>query len=454
MRKFIDIDRETPMLLPCDLREWVPEDDMVHFVIESVEGMKLQQFTVNERGTGSKQYPPVMMLALLIYCYANGIFSSRRIERATYRDIGVRYLTADKHPDHDTIAKFRRENFDAIAECFVCVLELARKLKLLKVGTVSVDGTKVKANASKYKNVSYERAGHLYEQLEIEVRELLEKAEKADSSEQEEGQSLPKEIAHRENLRQKMETARRELQERAREKAEVERGEYERKVAERENRHGKSKGKRPKPPKEEPAPQEQVNLVDKDSRLMRKNKRSGYEQSYNAQAVVDADGTQLVLGARITQSASDSNELVEDVREVPVSVGKVEKVLADSGYVNEKQVEDLDSDHIDVYMATGAESKQCRRKHDYRPEKAAQKPARKVKAQWLKRMQAKLETETGRALYARRKQTVEPVFGIIKQCMGFRQFLLRGVDKVTGEWQLVTMAYNFKRLWNLQMANE
>lgn len=454
MRKFIDIDRETPMLLPHDLREWVPEDDMVHFIIESVEGMKLQRFKVNERGTGSRQYPPEMMLELLIYCYANGIFSSRRIERATYRDIAVRYLTADTHPDHDTIATFRRENFDAVAECFVGVLEIARMLKLLKVGTVSVDGTKVKANASQYKNVSYERAGQIHKQLEIEVIELLKKAEEADSREQEDGQSLPEEISRRENLRQKMEAARREIEERVRQRAEAERAEYESKVATRENRQGKSKGKNIKPPEEEPKGTEQVNVVDKDSRLMKKNKRSGYEQCYNAQAVVDADGAQLVLGARITQCASDSNELEEDVRAVPESVGKVEKVLADSGYVNEKQVEALESDDIDVYMATGAESKQCRRKYDYRPEKVAKGEARAVKAQWLKLMKAKLETETGRALYARRKQTVEPVFGIIKHCMGFRQFLLRGLKKVAGEWQLVTMAYNFKRLWNLKMATE
>jgi transposase len=450
MRKFIDIDRETPMLLPCDLREWVLEDDMVHFVIESVEGMNLQKFKINERGTGSKQYPPEVMLELLIYCYASGIFSSRRIERATYRDIAVRYLTADKHPDHDTIAKFRRENFDAIAESFVGVLELARKLKLLKVGTVSVDGTKLKANASKHKNVSYGRAGQLCEQLEMEVKELLKKAEEADNREQEDGQTLPKEIAYRETLRQKLQGARRELEERARQRAEAERAEYERKVAEREKRH--RKGRKIKPPKEKPEPQEQMNLVDKDSRLMRKNKRSGYEQSYNAQAVVDAEGAQLVLGARITQCANDSNELLEDVSSVPESVGKAEKVLADSGYINEEQVGDLEGDNIEVYVATGAESKQNRRKYDYRPENAAKRRAREVKAQWLKRMKAKLETETGRALYARRKQTVEPVFGIIKQCMGFRQFLLRGVEKVSGEWQLVTTAYNFKRLWNLKMA--
>ena len=168
--------------------------------------------------------------------------------------------------------------------------------------------------------------------------------------------------------------------------------------------------------------------------------------------MVDAEGAQLVLGARITQCANDSHELLEDVSAIPESVGKVEKVLADSGYINEKQVGDLERDDIEVYVATGAESKQNRRKYDYRPENAAKRKDREVKALWLKRMKAKLETETGRALYARRKQTVEPVFGIIKQCMGFRQFLLRGVEKVSGEWQLVTTAYNFKRLWNLKIA--
>lgn len=454
MTKFKNIDRETLMLLPPDMREWVPEDDMVHFVIEAVEGMKLKSFRVNERGTGSEQYPPQMMLSLLIYCYANGIFGSRRIERATYRDIAVRYISANTHPDHDTIAKFRRENFDAIAESFIGVLELARKLKFLKVGTVSVDGTKIKANASKYKNISYKRAGELKEQLEIEVRELMKKAEEADSKEHEDGQSLPKDISNREKLRQKMQWAIREIEERTKRRAEAERVEYERKLAERDKRQGKRKGKKIKPPQEKPEPQEHLNLVDKDSRLMRKNKQSGYEQSYNAQAVVDADGTQMVIGARITQCASDSNELEEDVMAVPESVGKVKKVLADSGYVNEKLVEDLEKDNIEVYVATGAESKQIRRKYDYRPEKATKQSNREVKAQWLKNMKAKLETETGRALYARRKKTVEPVFGIIKQCIGFRQFLLRGVEKVTGEWQLVTTAYNFKRLWNLTMATK
>jgi transposase len=163
--RFVSANRNQPLLFSPDLREWIPEDDLIHFVIQAVEGLKLNAFKVNVKGSGSAQYPPHMVLSLLIYCYASGVFSSRRIERATYRDIAVRYLTADTHPDHDTIAKFRRENFDAVASCFVHVLELARELKLLKVGTVSVDGTTLKANASKNRNVRYDRAGELVQQL-------------------------------------------------------------------------------------------------------------------------------------------------------------------------------------------------------------------------------------------------------------------------------------------------
>ena len=212
MEKYINVDRDTPMLLPPDLREWIAENDMVHFVIDAIEGMRIEKFKVNHRGTGSAQYPPRMMLTLLIYCYANGIFGSRRIERATYRDIAVRYLTGNTHPDHDTIAKFRRENFEAVSECFVRVLELAGELRLLRVGTVSVDGTKIKANASKHKNVGYERAGELVEHLETEVQGLLKKAEEVDGREEGTEQGLPEEIARREKLKSKLQEARQRLE--------------------------------------------------------------------------------------------------------------------------------------------------------------------------------------------------------------------------------------------------
>src|SRR6516165_7021425 len=201
--RFVEVDRNTPMLLPADLRDWVPEDDLVHFVLEAVRTLPTGQLALNERGTGYAQYPPSMMLALVIYCYANGIFSSLRIERATYRDLGVRFLTGDTHPDHDTICGFRRQNAALIAQFFVRVLELARELKLLQVGTISVDGSRIRANASKHQGVSYPRAGQLIQQLEQEVRELLAKAERADSQGEVDLANVPAELAKGQALKAK-----------------------------------------------------------------------------------------------------------------------------------------------------------------------------------------------------------------------------------------------------------
>jgi len=243
MSRFVSADPNQP-LLPVDLREWIPEDDMVHFVLEAAERVPLERFKVNGRGSGSAQYHPHMMLALLIYCYANGVFGSRRIERATYRDLAVRYLCADTHPDHDTICTFRRENFEAVSEAFLQVLLLARELKLLKVGTISVDGTKVDANASKHRNVRYDRAGELIEQLEADIAALMRQAEVADRQESEEGQRLPEELSRREKLK------RERLEREAAVRAERERAEYERKLEARGRRSGKRKGKKPKPPDE------------------------------------------------------------------------------------------------------------------------------------------------------------------------------------------------------------
>jgi len=451
--RFVDVDRDQAMLLPPDLREWIPEDDMVHFVIEAVEKLALRSFKVNVRGTGSAQYPPHMMLSLLIYCYANGIFSSRRIERATYRDIAVRYLTGDTHPDHDTICTFRRENFAAVADCFVEVLELARELKLLKVGTVSVDGTKIKANANISRSIRYDRAGELIEQLKLEVAGLLEQAERSDRSEGADGQSLPEEIARRDRLKEKLEQARARLEARAKARADEERADYERKCKAREERNGSGKGCHIKEPDPTPEPKAQDNLTDPDSRIMRKNKRSAYEQAYNAQAVVDADGSQLVLSARVSQCASDSNELVPDIEAVPESLGRPETVLADNGYLDEDSVRRLEGDADDpkmnILVSVHAEVKHICRKHDFRPQSTEEKEPRRIRSEFVLAMREKMEREESRAKYKLRKQTVEPVFGTTKKWMGFTQFLLRGYEKVNGEWQLVALAYNFKRLWRM-----
>ena len=452
MQNFVQGDRNQPYLLPPDLREWLPEDDLAHFVVAAVERVPLSDFVVNARGTGSAQYHPRMMLALLVYCYANGLFSSRRIERATYRDIGVRYVTANTHPDHDTICKFRRENQVAVQAGFVEVLLLAKELKLLKVGRVSVDGTKVKATASKRRSLRYDRAVQLREQLRNEVRDLLGKAERADNKDEADPHQLPKELARREQLAAQLDAACARLARQAKAQAEADQAAYERKVAAREQREGRAKGRRIKPPEDTPAAESQVNLTDADSGLMRRNKRSEYQQAYNAQAVVDADGSQLVLGTRVSQCASDRGELVADVESMPAALGAPAQVLADNGYATEKEVETLTGREIDVLVAVGTEDR--RRQHDFRPlpdpEKATE--AKPPKAPWLAAMQEKLAQADNRASYRLRQQTVEPVFGIMKQALGFRQFLLRGHEKVTGEWQLLALAYNCKRLHNLQWA--
>jgi transposase len=448
--RFVSVDRKTPMLLPPDLRDWVPEDDLVHFVIEAVDRLGLEKFRVNHRGTGDEQFPPHMMLALLIYSYANGLFSSRKIERATYRDVAVRYLTAGTHPDHDTICKFRRENLEAFRESFVDVLELARELKLLKLGNVSLDGTHIKANASIDQNVNYQRAVEIREQLKLDIEELLARAETADAEEVD-SQQLPEEIGRREKLAGKMERAIEELEARARQRQQKAGAKYEEKKAERREKQKKTgkkcRGKEPKRPEKKAGDSgEQCNLSDPDARIMRKSKRAGFTQSYNAQAAVDADGSQLIVGQHVSQSACDYGELENGVASIPGQLGRPEAVLADAGYVNAGAFERLEQEGVEIYCSVHREDAHNERHYDFRPEKASGRAVKEPTDERLVAMRDKLRTEEGKALYGRRNHTVEPAFGIIKAAMGFRGFSLRGKAKVSGEWTLVCLAYNLRRL--------
>ncbi len=319
----------------------------------------------------------------------------------------------------------------------------------MRVGLVSVDGSKFKANASKHRSVTYERAGGLIGQLEGEIAALLRRAEAADAAGEEDPQALPKEIARRAALRDKLDAARRHLEAQAEARAAAEREAFEAKVAAREKRRGRAEGKHPKPPAETPAANAQSNLSDPDSRLMRKSKQHEYRQAYNAQAAVDAGGNQLIVSARIGQCASDRNELVADIAAIPAVLGRPETVLADNGYANGAEVAALEASGIEVLVSSAAEGR--RRTHDFRPAKAP--PAvKQPKADWLKAMAEKLASEEGRALYKLRRQTVEPVFGVIKAVLGFSGFSLRGLDKVEGEWTLVALAYNCKRLHKLSLA--
>lgn len=453
--RFVNIDRQTPLLLPPDLRDWLPDNHLAHYVIEVVDGLDLRQVQVNERGTGDKQFPPRMMLALLIYCYATGTFSSRAIERATYGDVAVRYLCADTHPDHDTICTFRRQNRPLLEESFLRVLEMARELKFLKVGqiTVAADGTKVLANASKHAAVSYQRAGEMILQLEGEVKRLLDKAEKADSRPLADGLTIPAEIARRQQRQAALEKARAVIEERARERAQRERPEYEKKVAERAAKKGRGErvgGRDPKPPTETPRPKDQYNFTDAQSRIMKAGNGDHFEQAYNSQAAVEVQ-SRLIVASRVTDAPNDKEQLSPTTAAIPTAVVEsVGAVLVDNGFYSEEAVKAVESNGQTVVYAAVEKSGHHRSVADL--EKKAEAPPPGAGASATDIMRHRVSRSEGKAKYKLRQQTVEPVFGIIKETMGFRRFSLRGLAKVGLEWTLVCLAYNLARLHRMEMA--
>ena len=448
MVNFIPYDRNQAFLMPPDLRDWIGEDDLAHFIIAAVERVDIGAFKVNWRGHGKAQYHPRMMLALLIYCYANGIFSSRRIERATHRDVAVRFIAADTHPDHDTIATFRRENLSAFTAAFGHVLELARALKLLTLGMVSIDGTKLDANASRIKSVRYDRAQALRAQLAEDIATLTAKAEAADVEDAADGQALPKEITRREVLKAKLDEACARLEAEAAARAEDGQAEYEERLAAWEARKGA--GRKPRAPGDAPPPDRQGNLTDPDSQLMRKSTRHEFRQAYNAQAVVDADGSQLVLTTNVARTPGDTPTFEETIVTLCETFGRPETVLGDAGYASGDAVGALEARGIEVLVSISRPDNE--RIYDFRPPRPGAKPPGEPKAGWRIAMKEKLNTEAAKAKYKRRKCTVEPVFGIIKNVLGFTRFSLRGLENVKLEWLLVTLAYNCKRLCNLKAA--
>lgn len=452
--RFVNIDHDTPLLLPPDLRDWVSPDHMVHFVMDAVKALDLSRARTNQRGTGHAQYPPSMMLGLLIYCYATGTFSSRRIETQTYENIAVRLLTGDTHPDHDSICKFRRENKDLLSDAFHQVLELAARAKVLQVGdiTVSIDGTKILANASKHSAVSY---GHALEQMKLageQITELLQKAEEADSTPLQDGLTIPEEIKRREDRIARLGEAKQAMEARAKERLKEEQAAYEEKLAARQAKEQstgkKPKGKPPEPPKEGPRDKDQYNFTDPESRIM--PMRGGFEQCYNAQAAVDAT-TMLVVGQHVTDQANDKQQLVPTLAVISPVISQVANVLVDSGYYSENATLTVETTDpaITVYAAM---KRQSHGRSVAQLEVRDDPPPPPPGAPVAERMAHRLDTAAGRQLYGLRKETVEPVFGIIKQAIGFRRFLLRGKEKASLEWTLVTTSYNLKRLFNLGMS--
>jgi transposase len=455
--RLVNIDRSTPMFLPPDLRDWVPQDHLVHFVLDAVEALPLSQFRLNHRGTGSEQYPPRLLLALLIYSYATGTFASRQIEALTHYDVAVRFLCANTHPDHDTLCTFRRQNKALLQETFVQVLQLAAELKLVRVGTVAIDGTKVLANASKHSAVSYERAGQLIAELKLEVAQLMQKAETADSTPLQDGLTIPAEIARRQQRQAQLEQARRVIEQRAQDRAQAEQSEYQAKLAARrakEERGEKPGGRPPSPPDATPGPKDQYNFTDPESRIMKAGSSGHFEQAYNAQAAVDTE-SMLIVGQHVSQAPNDKQQLQPTLASIPAEMGRPTAVLVDSGFYSEGAVRAVEVAAEGTPTGTTVYAAQGRQGHhrsvadlEVKPEP----PAPPAGASLSEEMHHRIQSSVGQRLYRLRKQTVEPVFGIIKEVLGFRRFLLRGWEKVSTEWTLVSVAWNLKRLAALGMG--
>ncbi len=470
MSNFRLIDRDTGFLMPPSVDEWLPERHLARFVVEVIAGLDLRAMTGSYRGSGEASYHPQLLLGIIVYGYATGVFSSRKLERATYDSVAFRFIAANAHPDHDTIAAFRRRFLQQIGILFVQLLGVAREMGVLKMGTVALDGTKIHANASRHSALSYEHAGKIEAQLQAEVAELMAKAEAADQADVPDGMSIPEELARREQRLAMIAKARATIETRAKERHARERAEHEIKLATREAKSAatgkKPRGRPPVPPVEGPLPTDQINLTDEQSRIM-PVPGGGFEQCYNAQAVVAAGGSGkgsagvsqwkaaggslLVVVADVVQAPNDKQQLqpmLEQMSALPETLGKARVLLADNGYFSEANVEACAAAGIDPLIAMGREPH-----HPSLAERFADAPPPPDAPTPLKTMAHRLKTPEGKTLYGLRKHTPEPVFGIIKSALGFRQFLLRGLDRVRGEWSLVTMAWNMKRMFVLAVTN-
>jgi len=452
INNFRPIDRQTGFLLPPSVDEWLPEKHLARFIVEVIDGLDLRAMSGSYRGSGSASYHPCMLLGILVYGYATGVFSSRKLERATYDSVAFRFIAANDHPDHDTIAMFRRRFLKEIEALFVEVLQVAREMGVLKMGTIGLDGTKIHANASRHSALSYEHVCKIETQLKAEVAALMAKAEAADAADIPDGLSIPEELARREERLAKLAEARAKIEARAKERYARELAAHEAKRAARVAKIAatgkKPGGKPPQPPAEGPRPDDQINLTDEESRIM-PVAGGGFEQCYNAQAAVAA-GSLLVVAVDVVAAPNDKQQLepmLGKIDALPEAFGKAEMLLADTGYFSAANVEACTTAGIEPLIAMDRQAHHPPLQERFAPAPPAPENPTPVAA-----MAHRLKTPEGRALYALRKQTPEPVFGIIKSVLGFRQFSLRGLEKVRGEWSLVTMAWNIKRMFVLNPA--
>lgn len=456
-RIYLSYDPEQQLLMPPDLREWLPEGHLALFISDVVDALDLSPIVRHYEsgdGRGRPPYHPLMMVKLLVYGYCIGKVSSRKIEQATYEHVAFRVLGCNQHPDHDSIANFRQLHLQELAGLFVQVLKMCARAGLVKLGHVAIDGSKLRANASKHKAMSYDRMCEKEQQLVAEVARLLKEAEETDRAEDKRygkgvrGDELPAELARRESRLRKIREAKASLEAEAKELAKAAAAAVAAKLAERKQREEETgKKTRGRPPEvvkvdeAKPKPKAQRNFTDPESRIMKDGATGSFEQSYNAQIAVDGQA-QIIVAATLTQACNDKQQLVPVLAEVKINLGRLpEKVTADAGYFSAAAVTNEALGSVDLYVTpdSGQKTEQIEELTTLPPSEQEQD----VKA----RMREKVQTENGRAVYKQRKMIVEPVFGQVKEVRGFRRFSFRGLRKNEAEWSLICLTHNLLKLF-------
>jgi len=451
-RKFKTPNYEETLNQTIRLADALPLQHLARFVVDLIAQLDLKRIYERYAPVGGVAIAPEVLLGLLFYGYATGLFSSRKIEKATYESIPFRYIAGGLHPDHDTIANFRKTFLAEIKELFVQILLLAQAAGVLKVGNISLDGSKIHADASKSHAVSYKRLIEIETQLRKEVGELFELGEQADQGEKQlpDGLILQDEIALRQERLENLAQAKAILEERAKVRYEAEQVEYEAKLCEREAKarkhRRKPRGRNPKPPQPGPRDKDQYNFTDPDSRIMKNSNNEGVDQHYNVQVANDQDSL-LIVAHALSNHPNDKQEALPTLDALDPRVGKPDAAAMDNGYFSQLNIEGCQSRGIEPYIATGREPhhQDWHSYFDQRPEPPGEEASPKQK------MAYKLQTDIGKAIYRVRKCTVEPVIGIIKEILGFRQFSLRGLRAAAGEWGLVCLAFNLKRMHTLYL---
>lgn len=447
-RKFRTVNYEESLKQTVTISDCLPPDHLARFIVGIIALLDLSAIYARYAPVGGEAIAPEVLLGLWFYGYATDVFSSRKIERATYESIPFRFIAGGLHPDHDTMASFRKTFLAQIADLFTQVLVVAHELGYLKLGTISLDGSKIHADASKSKAVSYGYLPKLEQRLRAQVEELTAWGEKADKADLPEGLDMEAEMAFRQKRLLNLAKAKAVLEARAQERYEAEKAEYETKGRERQEKAQQTgrqpRGREPQPPMPGPRAKDQYNFTDPDSRIMKNSHNDGFDQHYNVQAAVDQDSL-LIVAPTLSNHPVDTAEAIPTLSAVPAALGKPKAAAMDRNYFSPHNIQGLEELGIDPYIATGREPHQ-RSWREFFVETPEPPPEA---ASPIVKMAYKLRTDVGKAIYRLRKCTVEPVIGIIKEVLGFRQFSLRGLAAAAGEWCLVCLAWNLKRLHGL-----